>query len=218
MNKDNQQHEWQASRWMLPLLVVATLAASACIGSSDDDGQPSPPPTPADSASVVIDSTFFAPANYLVGEWMTQQGGYQGYDPMQSDSKKKDVVSSIRRLVLFTTDGQYDSHVQGIVDVSDSTFTEYREFEHEHGTYVYDAVRHAMTYTVEYDSVLDFQADKLKYYPAKLFGERERKKQYDEVIWFSAERDGRRDWIRVDDNLMVVDNHEAHVVYIMKNQ
>lgn len=202
----------------LQLCSFLFLSAStvACIGSADDEEQPTPPeeiPVAVDSAAVLIDSAFTASAEYMAGEWMSQ---YLGYDPQQSMASGSDVVSAIRRLVFFSPDGFYESHVQGIVNTED-TITFYKEFEHEYGTYSFDEERQMMTYVVEYDSLLNFGADVMEYHAGKVKGP-VTIPQYGERIWFSGEKEGLREWIREDDNLMSVEEHTARLIYSMKRQ
>ena len=186
--------------------------AASCIKDAGDEDQPNPPATDTipdnDSTLVVIDSVFKASAEYMQGEWMAQ---YVGFDPRQMKT------SAIRRLVLFSPEGYYDSHVQGIVNIED-TITTYKEFEHEHGIYSFDASRQLMKYTIEYDSLLNFGSDQLEYSHGKMRPGVGIVKEYDEEIWFSKEKDGKRDWVRKDDNLVSIDNHSANIIYIMKNQ
>mgnify|MGYP007069876410 FL=1 len=198
------------------LCLFLSVNTVSCIKDADDEEQPTPPedtPVATDSTAVQIDSTFVAKAEYMVGEWMAQ---YAGYDPQQSMASGSDVVSSIRRLVFFSPDGFYDSHVQGIVNTED-TITLYKEFEHEYGTFAFDEERQMMTYTVEYDSLLNFNTDQMEYHNGKLKGP-VTIPQYGERIWFSGENDGLRDWIREDDNLMSVEEHTARLIYSMKRQ
>lgn len=199
------------------VLAFSCIMATSCIKDADDDEQPAPPDNniPAvttDSATVVIDSIFHVTTDYMRGEWMSQ---YEGYDRQQSASLGKDIVSRIQRLVYFSEEGIYDSHVQGITDVSD-TITRFKEFEHEHGTFTFDVERQMMVYNVEYDSLLNFGTNILEYHPGKMQGP-SILKQYQERIWFSKEKDGKRDWIRTDDNLMAPDDHSARLIYSMKN-
>lgn len=182
----------------------------SCIKDADDEPLnppvPDPVPVESDSTEVVIDSLFATSEEYMFGEWMAQ---YSGYDPQMNKT------SDVRRLVFFSPEGFYESHVQGIADIED-TVTIYKEFEHEFGTWVFDGKERTMTYTVEYDSLLNFELDVMTFFPGKFqqgFGVLQ---VYREKIWFSQEQDGRRDWIRTDDNLMSVDNHSARVVYAMK--
>ena len=203
------------SFYILIGIIMTTIAAS-CIKDADDEEQPTPPkdtPVDTDSIAVQIDSAFVAKAAYMVGEWMAQ---YAGYDPQQSLASGSDVVSSIRRLVFFSPDGFYESHVQGIVNTED-TITLYKEFEHEYGTFAFDEERQMMTYTVEYDSLLNFNTDQMEYHDGKVKGP-VTIPQYGERIWFSVENEGLRDWIREDDNLMSVEEHMARLIYSMKRQ
>lgn len=201
----------------LIILAISSIIAVSCIKDADDDEErPIPPedtPVTTDSTAVQVDSVFTTSTEYMVGEWMAQ---YVGYDPQQSMASGCDVVSAIRRLVYFSSDGFYESHVQGIVNTED-TITLYKEFEHEYGTFAFDEERQMMTYTVEYDSLLNFNTDQMEYHNGKVKG-LVTIPQYGERIWFSGEKDGLRDWIREDDNLMSVEEHSARLIYSMKRK
>lgn len=193
------------------IFILLPASNSSCIKYADDD-ELTPPsdtiPSTTDTTTVIVDSLFQADVSYIMGEWMAQ---YSGFDPMQMKT------SSIRRLVAFLPDGSYDSHVQGIVDIED-TVTVYKEFEHEHGTYSFDASRQLMKYTVEYDSLLNFGSDQLEYSPGKMRPGIGIIKEYDERLWFSQEKEGKRDWVRKDDNLVSADDHTENIIYVMKSQ
>lgn len=199
------------------VFVFSCIVPTSCIKNADDIEPPEPPitdstPTTPDSTLVLIDSVFMASVEYMHGEWMAQ---YIGYDPQQSGVIDSDVVSAIRRMFYFSPEGFYENHVQGIVNIED-TITIYKEFEHEYGMYAFDVERQMMTYTVEYDSLLNFDTDQLEYHAGKMMGQ-QTLPQYGEKIWFSYESDGKRDWIRTDGNLMSVDDHSAQLIYKMKN-
>lgn len=198
------------------LCLFLSVNTASCIKDADDEEQSTPPentPVTMDSTAVQIDSAFVATTEYMVGGWMAQ---YVGYDPQQSMASGSDVVSTIRRLVYFSPDGFYESHVQGIVNTED-TITLYKEFEHEYGTYAFDEERQMMTYTVEYDSLLNFGTDQMECHSGKVKGP-VTIPQYGERMWFSVEDEGLRDWIREDDNLMSVEEHTARLIYSMKRQ
>lgn len=162
-----------------------------------------------DTTVVLTDSTFRATSTFFYGEWFSE---YIGYDPMQRTN------SAIRRIVTFYSNGDYDSHVQGINNYNQDSIQEYKEFEHEHGSFSFDEVNQLMKFTVEYDSVLNFFTDKLEFHDGKVVQGGDMKKEYDENVKFSIEKDGKRDWIRIEDNLMFVDNPSIRLVYSMKNQ
>lgn len=191
---------------------MACLVVTSCIPRDEDDFPlpPAPDPLPAvsDTAQIDIDSIFTPTTEYMHGEWMAQ---YEGFDLKQMRT------SSIRRLMFFSPDGFYDSHVQGIVNIED-TITSYKEFEHEHGTYSYDSAKRILSYKIEYDSLLNFATDRLEYSPGKIVMGTGLVKEYDEMIWFSKEKEGNRDWIRKDDNLVTEDNHSINVIYVMKSR
>ena len=192
------------------LYTFCCILTISCI-KNDDDPQPPgmEPVVEIDTTQVVRDSAFMATREYMLGEWMSE---YIGFDPMQNTN------TAIRRLLVFRIDGSYDSHIQGINDIQVEGEVAYREFEHEHGTYAFDADIQQMTYTVEYDSLLNFFTDKLEHNEGKVQQGGGIQKEYKEDIYFSREKEGKRDWIRVDDNLRAPDDHSARLVYIMKNQ
>lgn len=195
------------------LCVLFSSLTESCIKDADDEepGHPSKEDTViinVDSTQVVADSTFKATLSYLTKEWMSE---YVGYDPMQNAN------SAIRRLVYFSPDGTYDSHVQGVNGLQQDSLVSYKEFEHEHGLYSFDMDKQIMTYQVEYDSLLNFFTDKLEYNAGKVIQGVGVQTEYIEAIRFSFEKDGKRDWIRIDDNLRSIDDHSAKLIYIMKN-
>ena len=198
----------------MPCLIVLAFSCTltiSCIKDADDEEPQTPPDIDTitiDSTQVMIDSVFKASSEYLQGEWM---GQYVGYDLMQG------AMSAIRRLVYFSPDGFYDSHVQGIVNIED-TITNYKEFEHEHGTYSFDPDKQLVKYTIEYDSLLNFMSDQLEYNPGKIRPGVGLVTEYDERIWFSREQEGKRDWIRTDENLVTKEDKTVNVIYIMKQQ
>ena len=200
------------STQVILLLVFAGIAVTSCIKDADDDELPTPPaneiPSNVDSTMITKDSVFKATAAYMQGIWM---GQYQGYDLRQK------TTSNIRRIVTFLPDGIYDSHVQGIVNANDST-AGFMEFEHEHGSYTFNAEKQAMNYSIEYDSLLNFETGKLEYSAGKMRPGGGLIKKYDESIIFSLEKEGKRDWIRTDGELVSPDNHSAAVIYIMNKQ
>ena len=203
---------------IIVIVMSLLLAVSSCIKDEQDEEQFVPPidepPVSADSATIAIDSTFQISMQDLYGEWQTE---YDGFDPQQSFYQGKDVVSRIRKDFKFTDDGFYESHVQGIANIADTTITEFIEFEHEYGRFSYDEQRQVMKYFVEYDSLINFRTDSLEFHAGKVRGQNELS-EYDERIWFSVEQEGKRGWIRIDDNLLPVDNHATSLYYIMKKR
>lgn len=196
---------------ILPCILCALLfLVTSCIGYADKDDEPEAEPADPvviDTTAIKVDSAYQVTAEDLHGEWMAQ---YTGYDPQQ------DKTSTIRRLVAFLPDGSYNSHVLGILDITDSTKT-FKEFEHEHGTYAFNEKRQMMTYYVDYDSLINFASDQMERHQGKLMGPTEIT-QYGERITFSLPIYGKRYWIRADGNLMTTDDHDARLYYIMQNQ
>lgn len=200
----------------LVINIVICILISANIVSCIKDAEETEPiiPIPSDTVSldsslIVADSCFIASASFLEGEWMAE---YVGYDIMQG------VNSAIRRVMRFYADGSYDSHVQGINGYDPENMVDFKEFEHEHGLYIFNEEQQLMSYYVEYDSLLNFQTDLLEFHNGKVMPGGRTVTEYNEFIVFSFEKEGRRDWIRVDENLMSIDNYSVRLVYIMKNQ
>lgn len=200
-------HKTIISAYVLTL-ILSLLMPSSCIRYSDDEIPEPPSSVSSDTTQIDVDSVYLVSVEYMYGEWRSQ---YVGFDLRQMKA------SAIRRLVFFSEDGFYDSHVQGILSVNDS-ITTYKEFEHEHGAYFFDDAKHTMKYSLEYDSLLNFATDKLEYFPGKILPGIGQVKDYEELIWFSKEKDGKRDWIRIDENLVTEDNHTARVIYVMRNR
>lgn len=196
------------------MLLITSLifTANSCIKNALDE-ETSPPeiivPDSIDSTIVTIDSTFFATTSFMLKTWM---GEYVGYDLMQGK------MSAIRRQILFSPEGFYDNHVQGANFTEEDSIIEYKEFEHEHGIFTFDSVRQVMTYTVEYDSLLNFATDQMIFYPGKMIQGTGLVQTYEENVHFSLIREGRRDWIRKDDNLVSLEDHSNQLIYIMKSQ
>lgn len=213
MESQNKQIISYKYVWVCMIALTMSFVSISCIKDADDEEIPQPSEVPTDtiandSAAVVVDTDFRVSIELLQTEWMAE---YTGYDPMLN------AVSAIQRLIYFSPDGFYDSHVRGIANVADTTVTEFKEFEHEHGTYSFDVENQTMTYAVEYDSLLNFGANVMVYYPGKMI-RGTIKKEYAEDIKFSKEQEGKRNWIRTDDNLMSPTDHTAHIIYVMKNQ
>lgn len=201
---------------MMVCIIMGSLIAS-CIKNEDEEDSPAlpipviPDSIANDSMQIIteIDSLFQAKASELHGEWMAQ---YEGYDLRQRK------LSSIRRLVFLSPEGFYDSHVQGIVDIQD-TITSYKEFEHEHGSYIFDESKQIVRYKIDYDSLLNFKTDRLEFNSGKMKPGIGFITEYEEKIWFSKEGDGgQRFWIRVDDSLVSPDDYKENIVYVMINQ
>lgn len=192
------------------MFVYSCMIMSSCIKNADDgEDKPKPEPTDTipvvnDSTAIVIDSAFVASVGDMVTEWMAS---YTGFDIRQN------VNSMIRRNVAFSENGTYECHVQGIVDMEDTL--SYKELEHERGTYAFDVERQMMTYQVEYDSLLDFRSDQMVFYPGKMLNGMTQVASYDERIYFTAEKEGKRSWVRTDDNLMSPIDHTVRLVYLM---
>lgn len=191
---------------LLSCVVAFSMSLTSCIKDADSETAPSQAST-EENGSIRVDSTFVALEARFIGEWY---GEYQGYDP------KQEKVSAIRRMVRFLPDGTYESHVQGILDKTED-IEDYKEFEHERGTFSFDEGKQMMVYTVEYDSLLNFETEKMEHHAGKLRMDIELP-QYGERVYFSKEKEGKRDWVRTDDNLFVEENHDIQLIYVMKNQ
>ncbi len=197
----------------LMLLIASTIVAFAltgCISDADDEDTPARENDTiiidTDTTSIRIDSLFRCGKSFIQREWMAE---YAGFDSAQN------VISSIRRFMRLSQGDIYECHVQGIVNTAD-TFG-MKELEHEAGTFVFDEERQTLTYLVDYDSLINFESGKMEFHPEKMWQDGTMDKTYNERVWFTNEHDGKRGWIRVDDNLYDLSNHDERLIYQMKS-
>ena len=190
------------------------LAFSSCIGDEDSDehsakDDSTTSQTTTDDTEIVVDSSFYAPNEYLTGEWI---GEYVGYDAMQ------DTVSTIRRQVNFSDDGYYSSVVQGIIGYAEDEDAQFNCFEREQGHYTYDASSRTITYKVEYDSLINFRTNQMEYNPGKVIHGVGVLSEYSERVFFSPLRSEKRQWVRTDEQLKRNDNHSVPFIYLMNRR
>lgn len=180
------------SRYFLSGLTIIFCLSSCIPRATDEELLELFPTAPVDTISDVrkyIDSSFIAPLEMLHGTWTAN---YSGFDPQQ------DSLSNIRRQFVLSVDGNYDNYVQGIIGSSRTDFT---PFEHEHGTFRYDEQTGYISYKVEYDSIVDFHTGKYQYFPFKMSATIMGVREYSEKVWFTVAANGRRAWVRQDENL-----------------
>lgn len=189
---------------IVPFMAISVIFS--CIGN-DDTTETFPENTlQNDTLSNVVDSDFIALKSYLIGEWL---GEYSGFDARQ------DTMCRIKRKVDFLENNEYESIVQGCFGITEGGDEEYDLFEHEAGVYEYNEGTGVITYHVAYDSVINFVTQRLDSFPGKKIEGEGIFTEYQERIYFSANKDGLRRWIRKDDNLFVEQDSLIRLVYPM---
>lgn len=195
---------------LLNVSAIVLFTLNSCISDADDEDPPERENdtiiNDTDTTSIRIDSLFRCGKSFILREWMAE---YTGYDSAQN------VISSIRRFMRLSEGDVYECHVQGIVNTAD-TFG-MKELEHEAGKFVFDEDRQTLTYLVGYDSLINFETGKMEFHSMKMHQDGTMASTYQERLWFTKEHDGKRGWIRVDDNLYDINNHDERLIYQMKS-
>lgn len=152
---------------------------------------------------VTIDSDFKPSASYLQKTW---HGEYEGWDEIQ---KKNTTIS---RELKLNPNGTYTNIIAGkMVDTGKDKFF---KFESEGGTYTYNPSNGKVTYTVDYDSVLDYRTQSYDVYNKKKYYSKE-EKSYTEQADFSDSYKGTRRWITRDMYLQSLTNKTINIAFAM---
>lgn len=183
------------------LLWVLGFGMMGCIEQGDEYGpvvEYGPPPT-----ELAIDNNFMAALSYLQGEWAAE---YEGWDYIQECN------TIIRRKLKLNPDGTYTNLIAGKLPKNgeDRFFL----FESEGGTYTYDPSRGKVTYTCQYDSVLNFRDQSFTLYNRKYYYDH-MDDDYTEKVLFTVEKNGKREWVTHDTFLLPKDSNDSTLEYRM---
>lgn len=159
-----------------------------------------PAPVPAE---LPVDEDFKATLSYLQGEWAAE---YEGWDKVQERKV------TIHRILNLTPNGMYQNHIEG--KMPETLKQDFILFESEGGTYTYDSLKGVVTYTCQYDSILNFNDQTYTLYDQKLYYDR-MEGGYTEKVQFTVEKDGKREWVTYDTFLMSADDKDAALKYRM---
>lgn len=192
------------------LMLVPTLVYTSCGG--DDPDEPEKPIIDADLSGAIlentdilqtVDNSYRPTASYLAKTW---HGEYEGWDEVQ---KKNTTIS--RELVL-RPNGTYSNIIAGkIIDTGKNKFF---KFESEGGTYTYNSNTGTVTYTVDYDSLLDYKTQSYDVYNQKKYYSK-MEKSYTEKADFSISVKGIRRWVTRDMYLQSLTNKTINIAFAM---
>lgn len=140
----------------------------------------------------------------------TWAGKYEGNDA------KQEAKTMIKRKLTLNANGTYTNIIEGILVKSNEEI--YTPFEKEKGTYQYN--NGVITYTVQYDSLIDYQTlhyigyTKKHYYSADGKNSND-KANYTENAMFSVLKKGQRKWISKDTYLQQLTDEELDLYFEM---
>lgn len=197
---------------LMAAFVLPCAMFTACGGGDDDETgktdvtKPEPPITSDTILVKTIDNNYSASLSEIQKSWA---GEYEGWDENQQKNTK------IRRLLVLEPNNQYVNVVQGVL--IESGKTDYVDFEHERGSYSYNARTNTLTYTVSSDSVLDYRNQKLDGYKGKKYYDRT-EGNYTEKVQFSEIHNGERKWITRDTYLQSLTVKTIKIAFEMDAQ
>lgn len=187
----------------------------SCSGSSDgEDGsveEPTVKPSTGIEATFKVDTKFKASASYIQNTWA---GEYEGYDAAQEKNTK------IKRKLVLYPNKNYMNTIEGILATSGKN--EYTAFEKEEGTYSYDASTGIVTYTVRYDSLIDYRTQhyigykKKHYYSADGMNASDKAIYTEKAMFTTIGDDGtNRKWVTEDTYLQQLTDKELDLYFTM---
>lgn len=192
------------------VLFVSCLFLTAC-PDGEEEIKPNPEPDKTDPAieQFEIDENYVPSISTIQNSWA---GEYEGYDAKQEANTK------IWRKLTLNANGTYTNVIEGVLVKSGQT--EYTPFEKEKGTYEYNKNTGVITYTVQYDSLIDYQTlhyigyTKKHYYSADGKNTSD-KANYTEKAMFTVLKEGIRKWVSKDTYLQQLTDKELDLYFAM---
>ena len=151
---------------------------------------------------IPVDESFIPTQAYIQGVWA---GEYQGWDDVQKQN------TTIRRKLTLNANGTYTNSIAGQLVASGKDFY---PFEAEGGTYTLNQSTGVITYTCEYDSVLNYREQSYTRYTSKHYYSKQ-EKTYTENAKFSESQSGQRVWITKDMYLQSLTAETLDLVFSM---
>lgn len=192
---------------------VCLLMGGLCVscGGGDDPGEVTPTePTPIEN-TFKVDLEFKPSASYIQNTWA---GEYEGYDAAQEKNTK------IKRKLVLNPNKTYVNTIEGILVSSGKN--EYTAFEKEEGTYNYDSSTGIVTYTVRYDSLIDYKTQhyigykKKHYYSADGMNANDKAIYTEKAMFTKIGDDGtNRKWVTEDTYLQQLTDKELDLYFTM---
>lgn len=146
---------------------------AVCVSCGSDDPEPvKTEPGTSLEETFKVDSTYKPTASYVQNTWA---GEYEGYDAAQ------EMTTKIKRKLVLNPNRTYVNTIEGILVSTGKD--EYTAFEKEEGTYTYDVISGMVTYTVRYDSLIDYKTQKYTGYRKKHYYSADGKNSDDKAIY-----------------------------------
>ncbi len=189
---------------VITLTILTGIIFNGCISPNPPSQETyDKPVTDAPDLESLIDEDYSPQLSDIQKTWT---GEYKGWDD------KQDLLTKIRRMLSLNSDMTYYNRIQGVIVKSDRK--DFVDFELEKGKYEYDVDTRQITFYVEYDSIIDFNTQKLKRYNGKRNADHEIS-EYKEFVTFSKARNNNRCWITKDYNLKSFDNKTNYTTYAL---
>lgn len=199
-------------KYYFAALLVAGLCATAC-GGDDDDEETIVEPEKTDIVTQFkIDEDYFPTKATIQNTWV---GEYEGWDA------KQEATTKIERTLTLNANGTYTNEIGGIL-VKSGHDSELILFEKEKGTYIYNASTRTVTYTVQYDSLIDYQTlhyigySKKHYYSSDGKNASDKKNYTEEALFTQIGEQGAfRKWVSEDTYLQQLTDKELDLYFTM---
>lgn len=204
----NYKYLWMAA-FVLPFMMFTACGSDGEEGEIIDPDKKTDPTTAAivndTQALSYVDESYRPAVEEIQGkDWV---GEYTGWDENQQAN------TNIRRLLKLKANGTYTNVIQGKL-IGSGKEDRWADFEHEAGTYSYNASSKTVTYIVRTDSVLHWETQKMKGYTKKKYFDRE-EGSYTETARFSTLKDGSRSWITQDMYLQSLTDKTINIYFMM---
>ncbi len=195
---------------MAAVMAVPTAMFTAC-GGDDEEPKKTDSEEPVIVALVndtkaldYVDGSYTASQSEIQKAWV---GDYEGWDENQKGNTK------IRRLLTLNPNGTYTNVIQGKL-LGSGKEDRWADFEHEAGTYTYNASSKTVNYTVRTDSVLKWDTQQMIGYKKKKYYDHE-EGNYAEHVNFSSANNGQRSWITQDMYLQSLTDKSINIYFMM---
>ena len=156
-----------------------------------------------------IDTSYKPELKSLQQNWL---GEYEGWDAAQERDTK------IKRKLVLNANLTYTNVIEGILAADGKN--KYTKFESEAGTYSYNQSTGVITYTVRYDSLLNYQNQQFVGYTKKHYYSpdgmnADDKASYTEKAQFTASAGGYRSWVTEDTYLQQLSAEKLDLWFTM---
>lgn len=190
----------------LQLLFVGALFFSC----SDEDSSSEAQDNTDEETVFQVDKNYIPSTSTLQKTWY---GQYNGWDDVQKKN------TTIGRTLVINPNGTYTNTIHGRLDSSQDLIV----FETEKGTYSYNSSDGILTYTVQYDSLINYQTLQKTGYVKKHYYSANGNNSADKAIYtekaqFTVIKDGSRQWVAKDTYLQQLTAETLELYFLMENK